>query len=429
MTTIGSLGDLYPMIAIAQVLRQRQHSIIFATHARYQSKLEQLGFEFQVMRPEINPDNDPKMAAQLMDIKTGTQTVVELIMSHLSEAYSDLEACTQGADLIIAGEGAYAARLISEKTGIPWVSLVLQPAAFLSRYDMPVLPILPWFAKLRKLGPVLNEGVIQVAKVVAHSWADPLVELRKELGLMPLKGNPLVDYKYSPYLVLAMFSPAFAGAQSDWPAHTVLAGFPFYDGDPNRESAPRLGQELEDFLAAGDPPIVFTLGSAAVVAPGDFYLESMQAARQLNRRAVLLMGDNPLPEHLPERFSESVFAINYVPHSLIFPRAGVVVHQGGIGTTAQALRAGKPTLIVPYSHDQPDNADRAARLGTSVTVKRDRYQAKTAARALQKLFDYPGYHTSAEAIGRQIRQEEEGAERASDAVESLLKKMAEKAVG
>jgi rhamnosyltransferase subunit B len=99
---------------------------------------------------------------------------------------------------------------------------------------------------------------------------------------------------------------------------------------------------LKKFLEVGDPPIVFTLGSAAVMDAGNFYQESIQAAKQLNRRAVLLIGKN-LP---PENLSADVIAVNYAPYSQIFPHACAIAHQGGIGTTAQALRAARPTLIM-----------------------------------------------------------------------------------
>jgi rhamnosyltransferase subunit B len=112
------------------------------------------------------------------------------------------------------------------------------------------------------------------------------------------------------------------------------------------------------------PPIIFTLGSAAVVTPGTFYQDSIESAKQLNRRAVLLIGNNPPPTNLPEE----MIAVDYVPYSQILPHACAIVHQGGIGTTAQALRAGIPTLVIPYGNDQPDNAARVEHLGTSRTI-------------------------------------------------------------
>jgi UDP:flavonoid glycosyltransferase YjiC (YdhE family) len=168
-------------------------------------------------------------------------------------------------------------------------------------------------------------------------------------------------------------------------------------------------------LDAGEPPIVFTLGSSAVKVPGNFYQESIQAAKLLNRRAVLLIGKNTPPENL----SQDILAVSYVPHSQIFPRACAIVHQGGIGTTAQALRAGRPTLVMPYSHDQPDNAARVERLGISRTIPRKQYLASRVAKELCKLLENPNYAAKAAEIGR-IIQVENGVGVACDAIEQQL---------
>jgi UDP:flavonoid glycosyltransferase YjiC (YdhE family) len=218
------------------------------------------------------------------------------------------------------------------------------------------------------------------------------------LGLAPIAGNPIIDAKYSPALVLALFSSVVGAPQPDWPPHTVQTGFPIYDGGNVRS----LSDELEQFLAAGAPPIVFTLGSAAVVAPGRFFQVSIAAAMRLNRRAVLLIGDNPPPEHLPPE----LIAIDYAPYSQIFPCAAAIVHQGGIGTTAQGLRSGRPTLIMPYSHDQPDNAARAERLGVSRTISRENYTIDRAVKELSALLADPSYAARAEEIGRIVSAED-----------------------
>ena len=249
------------------------------------------------------------------------------------------------------------------------------------------------------------------AKFATRSWGEPIHQLRRELGLAPV-GNPIIGDKFSPYLVLALFSSVLGSPQPDWPAKTVVTGFPFYDGNSSDDN---ITPELQQFLDAGEPPIVFTLGSAAVLAPGDFYKASVEAAQQLNRRAVLLIGKNQPPEALPS----SAIALDYVPYSLIFPRACAIVHQGGIGTTAQALIAGRPTVVVPYSHDQPDNAARLERLGTSRTIGRKDYNTKTAIKALLELLNNPHYSEKAMAIGR-IIQAEQGVKVACDAIEQQL---------
>ncbi|WP_416672319.1 glycosyltransferase [Egbenema bharatensis] len=413
LTTMGSFGDLHPKIAIALELRKRGHDVVFATHKEYQDKVEALGFAFRRMRPDNTALHDPQEMARMMDLKTGTEYVIKnWVCANLRETYTDLMASAEDADFIITGEGVVAARLVAEKLGIPWAFAVLQPASFLSVYDPSVLPILPFLAKLRGLGSLANRGIIQLSKVLSKSWAEPIHELRRELGLPPLKGNPFIDDKYSPYLVLALFSSVFAKPQPDWARNTVLTGFAFYDGN---EGETELAPELQQFLDKGDPPIVFTLGSAAVMAPGRFYQESIEAAMQLNCRAVLLMGKNAPPKDLPE----NIFSITYVPYSQVFPRACAIVHQGGIGTTAQALRAGRPTLVMPYSHDQPDNAARVERLGTSRTILRNQYTADRVVKQLRQLLENPSYATKASEVSG-IIQSENGVGVACDAIEKQL---------
>lgn len=413
VTTIGSLGDLHPMIAIGLGLRDRGHEIVFATLKDYQAKIESLGFEFHSLRPDHISPEDPEMMALMMDLQTGTERIVrDYLFANIRETYTDLMIAARDADFIVTVELVYAARLVAEKLNIPWALCVLAPISFFSPYDPPVLPTLLLLAKLRGFGRGVNRGVINFAKFVTRSWSAPLHQLRQELELAPI-GNPMFEDKFSPDLNLALFSSTFASAQPDWAAKTVTTGFPFYDGEPQ---GAELAPKLQDFLESGEPPIIFTLGSAAVLSPGDFYTESVQAAQQLKRRVVLLMGKNLPPTDLPT----GIVAFDYAPYSKVFPRACAIVHQGGIGTTAQALRSGHPTLVVPYSHDQPDNAARLERSGTARTIPRKRYTATRAIKELRELLDHSRYAANAAEIGR-IIQTEDGVSVACDEIEKQLR--------
>jgi len=414
VTTLGTLGDLHPMIAIGLELRQRGHDVVFVTHQVYQSKIEALGFEFHSMRPDFTAMNDPQEMARMMDLKTGQEYMVRKWANpSLREMYDDLINVAKGADFIFSGEGVIATPLVAEKLGMRWASSAMVPMGFFSVYDPPVLAAFPSLAKLYKFGPIVNKAIVNFAKLVSNSWAEPIRQLRRKLGLSPINYNPFIDNKkYSPYLVVVLFSSVIGQHQPDWSENAVIAGFTFYDGTQGGEE---LTSELKQFLDAGKPPIVFTLGSAAVMDAGNFYSESIEAAKQLNCRAVLLIGKNPPPENL----SEDIIAVSYAPYSQIFPHACAIVHQGGIGTTAQALRAGRPTLIMPYSHDQPDNAARVERLGTSRTIPRKQYSAKTVAEDLRILLENPNYSAKAMEIGR-IIQAEDGVGVACDAIEKQL---------
>jgi UDP:flavonoid glycosyltransferase YjiC (YdhE family) len=210
--------------------------------------------------------------------------------------------------------------------------------------------------------------------------------------------------------LLAMFSSVVGGPQPDWPANARLTGFAFYDRHEPMPAA------LAAFLEAGEPPIVFTLGSAAVFDPGEFYRNSIGAARLLGRRAVLLIG--PEPPSLPAVDGQIAVA-PYAPFSELFPRAAAIVHQGGIGTTAQTLRAGCPMVIVPFSHDQPDNAARMVRLGVADVIGRQQYSAAAAAKALRNVLGDPSYAARAARAAQQI-QRENGAADAADVIERVL---------
>jgi rhamnosyltransferase subunit B len=413
LTTFGSLGDLHPKIAIGLELRQRGHDVVFATHREYRQQIEALGFEFRRLRPDNISVDEPQEMARMMELRTGTKYVVQWMTARLRETYTDLLEISRSADFILAGELVYAARLVAEKLGIGWALCPLQPCSFFSAYAPPVRAEYPFLNKLHGLGLGFNRGLVSFAKLVTASWARPIYEFRAELGLPPLDGNALIDDKYSPDLVLALFSPLIAPIQPDWAANTIVTGFTFYDASDRSKISPALQQ----FLEAGMPPIVFTLGSAAVIDPGNFYRESIAAIQRSHQRAILLVGNNPIPPDLPP----DLMALDYVPYSQIFPHASAIVHQGGIGTTAQALRSGRPTVVVPYSHDQPDNAARVTRLGTARTIPRQQYTAVRVMRELDELLANPEYAANAEKFGRTIRAER-GASVACDAIDRQLNK-------
>ena len=419
LTTFGTFGDVHPLIGLCLELKRRGHVPVLAIPEMFREKIEPLGIEFAPVRPDQDP-HDKVLVAMIYDIKHGTERGLrEFLFPSIRESYEDLLAAVTakgGADLLVAGELAYAAPIVAEKTGIPWASYVLAPFSFFSAYDPPVLPPYPLLAKVQAVVPGTGQVVARFARFVTRKWPEPVYALRRELGL-PRGEDPIFDAKHSKRLVLALFSKVLGEKQKDWPRQTRTTGFVFYDGDGDvRDLAP----ELKAFLEAGPAPIVFTLGSAAVLDAGSFYEESAKVAEKLGQRAVLLVGHEP--GNYPKRkLPESIFVAEYAPYSKILPYASVVVHQGGVGTTAQTLRAGKPMLVMPYSHDQPDNARRVKRLGVAEVIGRPQYNAKTALRPLKALLEKPEYARRASEIAKQI-EADHGAETAVSALEEVFGK-------
>ncbi|MGA2537862.1 MAG: glycosyltransferase [Terracidiphilus sp.] len=416
LSNIGTFGDINPLIAIALELKRRGHTPVMAVPAVFEGKIRPLGIEFRAVRPDINPENTI-LVEMIYDVKKGTERGLrEFLFPALRQTYNDLmDAATQPAraDLLLLGELNYAGPLVAEKTGIPWASYVLAPLSFFSASDPPVLPMYPRLAQADKTVPGMGRAIRRLARFVSRNWPQPIYDLRRELGL-PRGRNPLFDAKHSPYLVLALFSRVLGVEQKDWPPHTSITGFCFYDADAGNAALPT---HLEQFLAHGPAPVVFTLGSAAVLAAGRFYEFSAKAAIKLGIRAVLLIGSdqrNRPPQALPE----SICVAEYAPYSALFKRAALVVHQGGVGTTAQCLRAGKPMLIMPYSHDQPDNARRVRRLKVARVIQRAYYTPVRVARKLRAMLEEPKFARRAELVARRLDRED-GVRSACDALEEL----------
>ena len=420
LSTFGSFGDIHPYIAIALELKARGHSTVMATSEVYREKMDALGLEFRPVRPDMPSYDDTeqliKLSAELIDPKGGTERVMELFTRNPREVYEDLDAVVDDADLLLTHPLPLVGPIVAQKRGLPWVSSVLAPISFFSAYDPPVPPQMPALHQLVRLSPMFGRLFYRLASQRLEKVMAPVYRLRAELGLA--RGEqPLLAGQHSPEMVLALFSSVLAKPQRDWPANTRITGFPFYDRrDFFGETATPPG--LLQFLQNGPPPIIFTLGSSAFWVARDFYRDSIRAAQALGQRALLLIGhvrnlpNGPLPQ--------GVAAFEYAPFGEVLPQALAVVHQGGVGTTGQGLRAGRPVLIVPHAHDQFDNAARVVRLGCGRMIARPRYNAKSAIKELGALLEDASYATRALEVGKQV-QSENGASSAADAVEEVLR--------
>ena len=410
ITTWGSYGDLFPFVGLAIALRERGHEAVLAMPEVYRDIVEGEGLRFVPVRPDISV-HDRELAARIMDPAKGPQLLFrEVLVPALAQSHADLTAATEGADLLITHPAVPAGPIVGEERGLRWASAVLAPMSFFSVSDPVVPPPAPWIQPWLARSPRLSRTFLWLTNRITQAWAEPIQQFRLARGLAR-GANPILAGQHSPHLVLALFSRVMGTPQPDWPPNVCVAGPSLYNGPDIPLPAP-----LTRFLDEGPPPLVFTLGTSAVFAAGSFFETSARAAEQLGQRAVLLVG--PHPENRPGVVGRDVHLAEFAPHAALFARASAVVHQGGAGTLHQALVHGRPMLVVPHSHDQPDNAARLTRLGVARTLYPRQYSIARVVQELRALAE-PRYMQRATEVAALVRAEN-GPQRACDAIEHLL---------
>ncbi|MES2521637.1 MAG: glycosyltransferase [Gemmatimonadota bacterium] len=415
ITTWGSYGDVNPYLGLGTALRSRGHDAVLCMPPFYEPAVRAAGLDFTPGAPDADPDLDQEMIRRVTHPTKSAEIIFrEVLLPSLPESHTLLSNAVRGADLMVSHPTTLAAPIVAEQTGIRWVSTVLAPMNFMSAHDPIIPPMTPWMRHLPL--PVLKRGAPTLAslgRMVGAYWTRPVQEFRRSLGLPP-GGNPIFEGQHAPQGVLALFSPVLGGPYPDWPPKVTITGQLRYDAS----FGATLSDELQQFLDAGDAPIVFTLGSSVVEVASGFWDESLDAARRLGRRAVLLAG-----RHHAARVREiapaSALVVEGAPHSLLFPRAAAVVHPCGMGTTGTALASGHPQLAVPYANDQHDTAWRLTRLGVARTLYPSAYRGVTAARELSALLLQPEYARRARDVADAVAHDR-GADAACDVIEQVL---------
>lgn len=416
MATVGSQGDLFPFLAVGRELAARGHEVIIGAHGIHRDAVVEAGLTFLLASGIEEPADKAAFAARAFDPVRGPRFVIrDLAAADVAASYAALEPVCRDADAIVTTTLAFAGQILGETTGAAWLSAVFAPSVFLSALDPPATGV-SWLDRFFRSSPGRGALLRKLAEWVTSSWTADVRRFRASLGLPPVSGwgDPLHRGQHARDGVLAMYSPLLGHPPADAPTNTLVAGYCRYAA-----SAGVLSPGLAAFLDAGDPPIVFTLGSAAVHAGERFLLQSLVAAGSLKRRAVLLIGSPEMRARLPHELPDGVVAYEYAPHGALFARAAAVVHHGGVGTTQEALRSGRPQLVVPHGFDQPDNASRVVRLGVGDVLPARRYRADAVAQRLEALLGDDGVALKAQWVAAGIRAEQ-GAVVAADAIEVAM---------
>jgi rhamnosyltransferase subunit B len=375
--TVGTTGDMYPFISIAKALRTLGREVTLIGPTFHRDLMQQTGLPFV----GIGTDADYQRAIDDRDLwhfRKGFAVLFRDCSAHLRQISDVLGALPSTAQhVVIAHPLTLAAASIARERGVNLkiAAVYLAPSNLRTNHDpLDIGPLkLPRWLPIswRKwLWRAIDATVIDPAAVPEVNAA------RASFGLPPIK-RFVAHMESVADLTVTLFPSWFASACPDWPQPLLMGEFPLFDATADQG----LPAAVTDFLAAGEPPIIFTPGSGNHHA-SRYFADALQATTQLGARAIFLTRHHA---QVPQMLPGSILWQPYVPLSKLLPHAAAIVHHGGIGTTAEALRAGIPQIVAPFAWDQLNNGARVAALGVGEVIYASRLRAQNLEQRLRAL--------------------------------------------
>jgi len=413
LTTFGSWGDLFPLLGLGHELAARGHTPVFAVTPAGEELIHGEGFEFAPVGPHFGFEEYRDHLAILDGRLRGAASLFSIMrriaMPHLNGAVDDLGRAIGGADLVLTHPVQLAGPIASEAAGVRWATVSVFPGLLPTAHFPP--QFLPWTPP-GVIGRIANRAGWAAGRAVTFGLFNRGINAaRKRVGLAPLR-QAFIEQSAAPLGVLVLCSPAYEPIPPDWPSNVVTTGFVRFD----RPTALGMPDDVAEFLAAGPPPVVVTLGASSALDPGTFWDDAVAALDERNQRAVFLVARD---EHRTGRLADRDGVWAYVPLSALLPHAKGVMHHGGFGTMVETIHAGVPSVTVPRAFDQMHHADRLRQLGVGVTVPWARFTQKRLGAALDQMLTSPTMAARAQQFAATLALED-GTRRAGDAVEALL---------
>jgi UDP:flavonoid glycosyltransferase YjiC (YdhE family) len=413
--TIGSRGDTQPFIALGVRLQQAGYDVLLAAPPDFACMAETYGLPFRAIGGQMQALLSTPEARAVIESGDKLKALRwRQANRHLlfDSMFEDAWKASQGTDGIIYKNAVSIGASIAEKLRVPCVEAGIMPLTPTREFPPVLLNASKGWGRFQ---PVVNwlGSSVSSQLVMWQAVREAVNTFRRErLGLKPYPFfGPVAQQGRAGMPLLYAYSPLVVPRPLDWPENVHVTGYWFLDA-PAHWQPP---QSLVDFLQAGPPPVYIGFGSMPQTDPRQTIQMFLKALEQTRQRGILLKGWSGLDE--AGKLPDSVYLIDSVPHSWLFPQVAAVVHHGGAGTTAATLWAGVPSIFVPHFGDQPFWAARVQELGCApAAISRHHLTADHLARGIQEAVTNAAMRQRAAELGRAIRAEK-GVENAVRCIE------------
>ena len=413
--SLGSRGDVQPQAALSVALAARGHEVRLISHGEYAELVAGCGVEFRALSGDIRADfagseAGRRMAASGRNPVAAIRAMVEMTRRRVRDWGIEIRDLAQGAELLVPEmTAALPGATLAEGWGIPWVQVCLQPIWRTRAFPSPMAPPLP-FPLPGVLNRLHHDMVTQLMWQPFRALVNESRRAVADLGPWPFFG-PFNAFRRERRPVLMAFSPLVVPPPADWDPGITVTGYWYLDRPMDWVPPPALAA----FIRSGPPPVYVGFGSMGL-GDADATIGAILAAlRQTGCRAVVSAGWGGLrAADLPPE----IFAAEAVPHDWLFPQMAAIIHHGGAGTTAAALRAGVPSVLVPFMVDQFFWARRLRECGVAPSgIPHGRLTGAALGAGLGRALGDQALRARAAALGARIRGED-GLARAVDCIEA-----------
>jgi sterol 3beta-glucosyltransferase len=411
----GSRGDVQPLLALGHGLEAAGYEVAIGAGSNFRALIEKEGFAYEAFRIDmeemINSENGKEWINNSSDNPMREAQNMKRVLGDAADVTGeDLLAMINRADVVVSGLPTFTfIHGLCKKLNKKHFTINLFPFSPTSVADATMIPYTP------HLNTPLNRLAGYVQQYFLYwIFKDASNAFFAKQGIPPISYTDYTRAYNKEVPILYGVSPHVMPHPADWKAANFVTGYWFHDAPSDWQPS----QALTDFLNAGEAPVYIGFGSMSNKNPEATAKLMIEALQKAGKRGIIHTGWAGLrAENLPKE----IFLLDFAPHDWLFPRMAAVIHHGGSGTTAAALRAGVPSAIVPHFGDQPYWGRRVYELGVGAApIPRHKLNSDRLAKAIQAMVNSPSMKEKAAKLGVEIRQER-GVDEAVKAFDKLLR--------